>query len=183
MVIGINQDGYRVEFADWRIHYGLTSTVGTLNGNGLPGVAFRCAVTLSAVSGHTDCAGSITIGSETLTFTAAGRKMTAVSLSALPVVSVSGLDCQVLIEAVTASGGPVLKETATALKCRFRASQKAYQDSTGAWKQSKAICDTTDSACDVGDVLRFGGVDYTIDQVECFPDAAGNEIYRRLYLK
>ncbi len=183
MVIGINQDAYRVDRANWRIYNGLSSGVGTLNGDGLPAVPFRCAVTVSVATGHTDCAGSITIGSETLTFTAAGKKTTTTFLSALPAISCTGLDCNVLVEALNSGGAPILKETATAIKCRFMNSQKAFMDAAGAWTLSQAIADTTDSNCSIGDMFRFDGIDYIIGQISCFVGPTGTEIFRRLFLK
>lgn len=183
MVIGINQDAYRVDRANWKIFSGLASVLPSLaSGDGLPAVAFKCAVTLSTSTGHTDVNGSVVIGSETLAFTTATRKTTTVLLSALPVISHSGLDCNILIEALT-GGANILKETATAIKCRFMQAQKAYQDGAGVWTQSKGIADTTDSNCNIGDVFRFGGIDYQIGQVACFTDLAGTELYRRLYLQ
>lgn len=183
MVIGINQDAYRVDKANWRIYSGLSSGVGTLNGDGLPAVSFRCAVTISAIAGHVDCSGSITIGTETLTFTAAGKKTTTTFLSALPAISCIGLDCNVLIEAITTGGTPILKETATAIKCRFMNTQKSFMDSLGTWTQSQAIADTTDSNCNIGDVFRFNSTDYNIGQISCFINSTGEETYRRLYLQ
>lgn len=183
MVIGIRQDAYRVDRANWRIYNGLSSGVGTLNGDGLQSVPFRCAVTVSVATGHTDCAGSITVGSETLTFTAVGKKTTTTSLSALPVIACTGLDCNVLVEALNSGGAPILKETATAIKCRFMNSQKAFMDAAGAWTLSQAIADTTDSNCSIGDMFRFDGIDYIIGQISCFVGPTGTEIFRRLFLK
>jgi len=183
MVIGISQGAYRVDRANWKLFTGLSSLLPTLNGDGLPSVPFRCAVTLSSVTGHADCVGSITIGSETLTFSAAGKKTTTTSLSALPVISCSGLDCNVLVEALNSGGAPILKETTTAIKCRFMNSQKAFMDAAGAWTQSQAIADTTDSNCGIGDMFRFNGVDYIISQISCFVGPTGTEIFRRLFLK
>jgi hypothetical protein len=183
MVIGINQDAYRVDQANWKLFTGLSSLLPTLNGDGLPSVPFRCAVTLSSVTGHADCAGSITIGSEILTFTAAGKKTTTTFLPALPVISPAGLDCNILVEAMNSGGAPILKETTTAIKCRFMKSQKAFVDAAGAWTLSQAIADTTDSNCSIGDMFRFDGVDYIIGQISCFVGPTGTEIFRRLFLK
>ena len=182
MVVGINQDGYRVERANWLIYAGQASGVATLNGDGLPSASFRCSVTISAITGHSECAGSITIGSETLTFLAAGKKSTTAMLSALPVVSVAGLDCYVLIEAISAGGAPLIVESQVALKTRFMDTQKSFQSPAGAWSQSQAVADTTDSGCGIGDVYSFGGNDYDIAQVQAFANGAGSETYRRLYL-
>lgn len=185
MVIGINQDAYRVDRANWKIFSGLASVLPSLaSGDGLPAVAYKCAVTLSTSVGHTDVTGSITIGSEMpLSFNSATRKTTTVLLSALPIISHIGLNCNILIEALSAGGANIQKETATATKCRFMQAQKAYQDGAGTWTQSKGIADTTDPNCNIGDEFRFGGIDYQIGQVNCFTDLAGTELYRRLYLQ
>lgn len=183
MVIGISQDAYRVDQANWKLFTGMSSLLPTLNGDGLPSVPFRCAVTLSSVTGHADCAGSITIGSETLTFTAAGKKTTTTSLTALPVITPTGMDCNILVEALNSGGAPILKKTTTAIKCRFMNSQKAFVDAAGAWTLSQAIADTTDSNCSIGDMFRFDGVDYIIGQISCFVGPTGTEIFRRLFLK
>ena len=184
MVIGINQPASRIDRANWRIYSGLASGVGTLNGDGLPAVAYRCAVTVAAATGHADCAGSVTIGADTLDFLVSGqRKTTTILLSALPVPSATGLDCNILIEAITQGGANILHETTTTILCRFRHSQKEFVDSSGNWARSTAIADTTDTSFDAEDVFRFGGVDYEVKAVESFAGLDGTEIYRRLYLQ
>ena len=177
MVIGINQDAYRVDKANWQIYSGLSSGVGTLNGDGLTAVSFRCAVTISAITGHADCAGSITIGSETLTFTAAGKKTTTTTLTTLPVITTSGLDCNILVEAITTGGAPIVEETAIALKTRFENTQKSYLNSQGIWSKSQAVAYVMDSSCDIGTKFSQGGYDYTVDQVRAFPDLRGREVF------
>lgn len=183
MVIGINQDAYRVERANWVIFDGLASVLPSLaSGDGLPAVVFKCAVTVSAVTGHTDVAGSVTIGSETSTFVAATRKTTTILLTALPVVSASGLDCNILIEALSAGGANIIKETAIICKTRFQDSQKAFQNPAGVWTQSQAIADTTDPETGIGDIFSYNSYDYQVAQVASYTNLAGVETYRRLYL-
>lgn len=183
MVIGINQPASRIDLTNWRIFSGLPSALPTLNGDGLPAVAFKCAVTLSSVTGHTDVAGSVTVGGETLTFTVAARKTTTVSLSALPAISTTGLDCNVLVEAITIGGANILHESTTAILVRFRKAQKEYADAMGEKARSEAIADTTDLTFESEDVLRFNGDDYEVKATESFPDGVGGNQYVRLYLQ
>jgi hypothetical protein len=146
-------------------------------------VAFKCAVTLSTSTGHTDVNGSVTIGSETpLSFNSATRKTTTFLLSALPVVSHSGLDCNILIEALSSGGANIIKETAIICKTRFQDSQKAFQNAAGAWTQSQAIADTTDTETGIGDVFSYNGFDCQVAQVQAFTNLSGVEKYRRLFL-
>jgi hypothetical protein len=181
MVIGINSAAWRVDRRNWQIYSGISAATLTLNGDGLPTVAFKCAVTLSTSTGHADVTGSITIGTETIVFTAATRKTSAVMLSALPTIITSGLDCNILIEALNSGGANILKETQTAIYCRFTGTQKAFQDGQGAWTQSQATVDTTDTTCQIGDMFSFGGYDYLISQV--VPRLGfKNEKFRTLYL-
>lgn len=182
MVIGINQDAYRVERANWKLFTGLASLLPTLNGDGLPTVPFKCAVTISAIAGHSDVAGSVTIGTETLSFVAATRKTTTVLFSALPAISQSGLDCNILIEALGSGGANIQKETAIICKTRFQDSQKAFQQPTGVWAQSQAIADTTDAETGIGNIFSYDGYDYQVAQVQAYTNLSGAEKYRRLFL-
>lgn len=177
----LNQDGYRVTRGNHELYDGTTAATLTLTGS-LPSVSFRCKVTISAVAGHTDVAGSVVVGSETLTFAAAGTKTTTTALSALPTITTSGLDCNILVEAITTGGAPIIEETAIALKTRFENTQKSYLNSQGVWSKSQAIAYVIDSSCDIGTKFSQGGYDYTIDQVHAFPDLRGREVYRKLLL-
>jgi hypothetical protein len=178
MVPGIKKAAVRVDRRTWRIFSGLPSLLPSLeSGDGLPAVPFKCAVTCSAVTGHTDVIGSITIGSETLSFTSATKKTTTTLLSALPVVSVADLDCNILIEAVG-----VLKETLTDILIGFKATQKSFRDSAGNWTVCSAIAKTVDTGCIAGTILRVDGIDYTVVQVEPKNKPSGREYMRKLIL-
>lgn len=171
---------YLVEKSNHVLYDGLAAATLTLAGS-LPAVAFRVAVTLSSVTGHTDVAGSVVVGSETLTFTAAGKKTTTTALSALPVVTTSSLDCNILIEAITTGGAPVLAETLTTLKIRFEPTTKAFVNAVGTWTQSYAYCMVVNSTIQIGDVIRYNSVDYPVRQIEAFNWLDGTEVYRILY--
>lgn len=181
MVIGINSAAWRVDRANWRIFSGLSAATLTLNGDGLPTVAFKCAITLSTSTGHIDVTGSITIGSETISFTSATRKTSTVMLSALPTITTSGLDCNILIEALNIGGAPIQKESQYDIFCRFMGTEKAYKNSEGIWTTSQAVVDTTDPNCKIGCIFSYGGYDFHIDQTD--PKLGfSREKYRRLFL-
>jgi hypothetical protein len=146
-------------------------------------VAYKCAATVSAVTGHTDVTGSLTIGSETISFSAATRKTFTTLLTALPVVSASGLDCNILIEALTSGGANIQKETLTSILIGFKATQKTYLDSAGNFTLCSAQAKTVDTLCVAGTILRVDGIDYTVVQVEPKNKPSGREYMRKLLLK
>lgn len=138
---------------------------------------FKCAVTLSVVTGHADVNGSITIGAETLAFTSATRKTTTTLLTALPVVSVTGLDCQILIEAVG-----IQKETLTNILIGYNMRQRLAQDAMGLFTITEMLTKTTDTGCSTGGIIRVDGTDYTIFEV--LPKYKGaREYMRKLVLR
>lgn len=171
---------YLVTKASHELYAGVTSATLTLTGS-LPSVSFRVAVTLSSVTGHPDCTGSVSVGSETLTFTSAGKKTTTTALSALPTITTSGLDCDILIEAITTGGAPVFVETLTTLKIRFEPTTKAFVNAVGIWTQSSAYCMVVNSTIQIGDVIRYNSADYPVRQIEALNWLDGTEIYRILY--
>lgn len=160
------EDAYLVTYSNHILYDGTPSVSPiTLTGSA-PNTAFRCKVTISAVTGHADVAGTITIGTETLTFAAAGTKTATSALSALPVITTSGLDCNILIEAITTGGAPIQAETATATKIQFENTASGYFNAQGQWtiySGSYAMC--RDAAA-VGDKLRYGGSDLPIEKVD-----------------
>jgi hypothetical protein len=161
---GIRSAAYRVDKANWKLFTGLSAATLVLNGDGLPSVSFRCAVTLSTSTGHTDVAGTVTVGGETLTFTVASKKVTSNLLTALPVITTSVLDCNILIEALNSAGANILKETLAAITCLWVPEQKRFQDAQGIWTLSAAIA-LTETACDVEDIIRYSSKDYIVKQI------------------
>ena len=164
-ILEFPEDAYILTYANHELYDGLSVATPTLTGS-LPSVAFRCKVTLASVTGHTDVAGSVVVGSETLTFAAAGTKTTTAVLSALPVITTSGLDCNILVEAITTGGAPIQAETATATKIQFENTASGYFNSQGQWtvySGSYAMC--RDAAA-VGDKLRYSGSDLPIKKVD-----------------
>ena len=177
----LNQSGYRVERGTHELFDGVP-TVSPLTLHAAPTTSFRCKVTISAVTGHTDCAGSIVIGTETLTFIQATTKQTTVLLSSLPVTTYTNLDCNILITAIDSGGAPISSDTQTALDCRFQDTQKSFRLPSGEFSQSQAIAYTNDSRCVIGTLFSYGGYDYSIAQVSVMTGLDGSEEGRKLYL-
>ena len=144
------------------------------------GITGRCEVTLSSVTSHTDCAGTITIGSETLTFIQAGTKTTTVNLTSKPTVTSSGLDCHCHITVTDTGGADVLVETLTAIDIKFKDETEYYSQTIGGFVKRPAHCTTDETASQVGDIIRFGGVDHVIKAIHPTDDRHGLEIKRKL---
>jgi hypothetical protein len=146
-----------------------------------PSTAFRCKVTVSVATGHTDCAGTITLGTETLTFLQAGTKQTTTNLSALPVVTYSGLDCHVLIECINSGGAPIQVETTTAIMTRIEPHQSGHSDASGIWTTINDTQIFSDTLLAVNDIVRKGTKNYTIKQTDD-NEGLGGEVEYYTYL-
>jgi len=180
-MISLIDDAYLVERSNHVLFSGSAAATLTLTG-AKPSVAFRVAVTLSTSTGHTDVAGTVTVGSEVITFTAATRKTTTTQLSALPVITTSGLNCTVLVEAIDAAGAPIIAETLTAVHIRMKSRTKSIPAPSGGWesvRQSYAVSWSSDGV-EVGDVIRYGSTDYTVSAIEPLRGFASTEIVRKL---
>ena len=129
----------------------------------------RLKSTSSSVTGHADCAGRITAGSETVTFTQAGTKQTTTNLTSNPVITSTGLDCHVHITAIDTGGADLLTETLTAINTRIEAYNSGFYNSQGVWtKTNSLILSTTE--LQIGDIVRKGTKDYKIQNAEDNPD-------------
>lgn len=177
----LNQDGYRVNKGTWTLYNAASAATLTLTG-ALPTVSFRCSVRLYTATGKTDVAGTVVVGSETLTFTVAGKKTTSNLLTALPVVTTANLTCMIEILAIDSGGAPISLDTQTAIDCRFQDTQKAFQTALGEWSTSAAIAYTNDASCIIGKLFSYGGYDYQIAQVSAHGDLNGDEVFRKLWL-
>jgi hypothetical protein len=152
----------------------------TLTGT-LPSIAFRCKVTVSSVAGHTDVAGSVTVGSETaLAFTVAGSKTTTTNLTALPVVTTTNLDCHILIEAIDSGGAYIEDETLTTIDIKYKDETKYFSQAIGFFVVRPAHCTTDETASQVGDVVRYLGIDHVIKAIHVTDGMHGLEIKRKL---
>jgi len=177
----LNQDGYRVNKGTWELYNDTSAATLTLTGT-LPTVPFRCKVTISSVTGHADVTGHVFINAADLNFLAAGTKTSTILLTALPTVPITGLDCNILIEAIDSGGAPISQDTQTEIDCRFQDTQKSFQNAQGEWSTSAAIAYTNDSSCIIGKLFSYGGYDYQIAQVSAHGDRNGAEVFRKLWL-
>lgn len=177
----LNQDGYRVNKGNWTLYNATSASTLTLTGT-LPTVSFRCKVTLSATTGHTDVAGHVLINAEDLTFTVATSKTSTILLSALPTVTTSGLDCNVLIEAIDSGGAVIGLDTQTAIDCRFEPSEETVQYPIGKFVNQTGIAYTNDSSFVKGSVFSQGGYDYEVFRTKPMIDLDGSQEGLKLWL-
>ena len=180
-MISLIDDALKVVKSNLVLFSGLVAASLVLTGS-LPAVPFRIAVTLASTTGHTDCAGSVVVGSETLTFTTATRKTTTTILSALPVITCSGLDCNILVDAINSGGAPIFLETTTDIKIRMKSKMKSIPSPQGGWesiRESYAISWARDAVA-VGDIIRYGGEDYIVQDIEKLRGFASSELIRKL---
>lgn len=159
---------------------GLTTASITL-GTWPAGRTGKIKATVSSVAGHTDCAGTLMLGTETLTFIQAGTKTTTVDLTANPAASSANLDCHLHLEVVDTGLAPIMAETLTTIMIRFEPTSKTYQNAQGAWTQSQAYAMVVGSTIGLNSVIRYNSIDYTTKQIEAFNWLDGTELYRILY--
>jgi hypothetical protein len=182
-MISLIDDVLKVVRANHILYSGLSgSGVALVPTGALPSVPFRCEVSVSGSTGHTDCVGSLTVGSEALTFLAAGKKKSTVDLTAMPTITPSGLDCNVLIEAISPGGAVLQQETSTAIKIRMKEKSKSVPSPTGGWesiRESYALSWAKDAVAK-GDIIRYGEQDYTVSAIEPMRGFASSEIVRKL---
>ncbi len=143
----------------------------------------RLKITISAISGHTDVSGTISVGSEAIVFTQAGTKLTTTSLTANPVITCANLDCHVHITVVDVAGQDILVETLSDVAISWNDTSHWVQVAEGKYTSMVETTATTDdTSVVVGSVLRKTGetTDYTVRAVKKIKDRMGQEIKRKL---
>jgi hypothetical protein len=151
-----------------------------------PTVSYRCQVIVTSVTGHTDCSGTLLIGSDSLDFSASGQKKvctTNIAANTKPAISYTGLDCQITIECVDSGGAPIYSETETAINVAWNDTQKWVPAPEGGWTAiTNTTASTEDSTIDVGDVLRktSGGADYQVKATHDIHNHLGLFVKRKL---
>jgi len=141
----------------------------------------KLAIVASATTGHADCAGIVTInGTETITFTQAGRKTSTVSLSALPAIVTANLDCNLVITVLDSGLAPISVETLTTINSRIDVKQSGFYNASGTWTKTDNII-YSNSSMNLGDVIRDGTSNYTIKKKDAYKDIGGTvELYAYL---
>lgn len=157
----------------WVFYNDLSAAALTLI-KGAPAVTFRVKIQASASGAHTDCAGTVTVNAETVTFTAAATKTTTTNLTALPTITTANLDCNLNISAINTGGADIYEAVYTAFACRWEAVSKAFVQSTGTWTQSAAKVITKEVYA-VADYLRKYGTttEITIKRINTVTNADG----------
>jgi hypothetical protein len=173
----LTSGAYKVTKGPVTLYSGLSSGALTLTGT-WPVNGSRLAIVASAVTGHADCSGTVVInGSETITFTQAGRKTSAVSLVALPMIVTTNLDCNLVITVLDSGLAPTQVETQTAINTRIEPHQSGHSDASGAWTTVNDTQIFSDTMLNVGDVVRKSSRNYTIKQVDENLDLGGEVAY------
>ena len=167
-ILDFPDSGYLVTVAETSIFDG-TLTASPTIGSWPTGITGRCKVTISSVTGHADCAGTITIGGETFTFSQAGTKITTTNLTAKPSVSSTGLDCHCHITVIDAGGADVVTETLTAINTRIESYQSGFYNAQGVWTKTDSMI-LSDTSLAINDIVRKGTQDYIIQKADDNPD-------------
>lgn len=149
-----------------------------------PTVDYRCRVTLTSVTGHTDCVGTVTVDGEVLTFTACNQKKigtTTIDANTRPTITTANIDCNVFVECIDLGGVDIKYETTSSFPCRFSEKSHRVLDSTGAWTSKKStVCFTTSSSPNVGSIIRYGSIDYMVSDVLIRTGKDGIEDFRTI---
>lgn len=166
------ESAFLVKTAPWPL-YDDTPTSNPLTILTPPIGSFRCKVTISAVTGHATCGGTITIAGEVLTFSAAGTKSSTATLTSKPAVTYGGgLNCHVLIYAISTLGADILAESLTTIDIVFDDTRKGYWNAEGIWVISNSRAQTENTTAIIGDVLRYtaegdsASIDYPIKFIQ-----------------
>lgn len=141
-----------------------------------PTINYRCQVTATSVTGHTDCAGSVTIAGEAMAFTTSGQKKvytTTISANTKPIVTYSGLDCNLLIECIDVSGSPIMAETLIGIYVRLEPHQTAIPQENGTWSRVTDTAINTESEVFINDIIRINSTDYRLKKVDPIYDLGG----------
>jgi hypothetical protein len=138
-----------------------------------PTEQFKFRITVASVTNHADCSGSITVGTETLTFSISGqKKVTSVLNSSWPSVTYSGLDCSILIECLDSGGAEIKEETLVAIDTRIERYDSGFYDSSGHWTKTDTMI-LSNTSMNIGDTVRKSSSNYTIRKAEDNPDLGG----------
>ena len=149
-----------------------------------PTVSYRCRAKVTTSTTHTDCAGTLTIGSDTLTFTAADQIKictTTITASTKPAISYSGLDCNILIECLDVGGSPIMSETTTSIKVRHEPELVTVRDPAGNFTTYNGYVMVRNSTIDLSDKIRINSTDYSPKRIEPQYWLDGTEAYRIVY--
>lgn len=145
----------RIVRAPVTLYAGLSSGSLTLTSS-WPANGSKLAIEASAVTGHADCAGSILVGgSESISFTLAGRKTSTVTRTSLPTIVTSNLDCWLVITVLDAGLQPIYADTETVLPCTISVKTKILPSKEGGWTSIQSTELEARGHFNVGDLIKF----------------------------
>ena len=127
-----------------------------------PPTGSKLSIVASSVSGHTDCAGHIIINSEDITFTQVGTKTSTTALTALPTITTTGLDCNLVISVLNSGLAPIYLETETDLPCKITPKTKWLPSPQGGWTSIQTTILEARGIFAVGENIKFDP-DYPFD--------------------
>jgi len=127
----------------------------------VPTIPFRVAITISALPAtgtslaHEDVTGSVFVNSEELVFTRATRLTNSQELTALPTITATGLDCNILVECISVGGAPLEKETLTAIEIICFPKTHVLKDPSGSGYMQTNYDIYTEAVLAIGDLIRY----------------------------
>jgi hypothetical protein len=171
---------YLVTKAPVTFYNGLSSATLTLAGT-WPTNGSKLSIVASAITGHTDCAGRVTInGTESIDFLVAGKKTSTISRTARPTITTTNLDCNLVITCMDSGLAPILAETLTAIDIKFTDEAEYYSQAMCIFVKRPAQAITDETTSQINDVIRFNGIDYPIKAIHAKRDRLGIERRRIL---
>ena len=142
-----------------------------------PDILCKMVIEVTAISGHTDCNGSIKINDESLTFTASGQKNTTIAfLSSKPTITVTGLDCGALITLVDEDDTEINTETSTTIAVDWDDITKTWYQSAGKWEMSTPSFLTPDLTTKIDDGIIHDGKNYVVKNVSSADTTLGGRV-------
>lgn len=150
----VKATAYQILRGPWELHDGLTSEL-DLSEAEIPAEAFRLAITISPVVGHTIVEGTVHIDDEELEFTEATRLTNDEDLTELPTISVEGLDCNILIECISTTGEPLYRETLEPITVVVFPKTSIRRDPNGSGFMETTYNVYTEAPLKIGDQVRY----------------------------
>lgn len=158
-------NAYIVGLANWRLFNGVPPVIPT---GAVPAEPFRVAITVSAVTGHTTVAGAVSVNGELLTFTRATRLTTTGHLTTLPSITVTGLDCNILVECISVNGAPLKQETLTPIEIICFPKTSIRRDPHGSGSQETNYNVYTEGLLQIGDQIRYPADPHQGTQIDIY---------------
>jgi len=148
---GVN-NAWKVGFGNWVLYNGLLPVVPV---GPVPASPFRVAITISAVNGHIDTAGSVFVNTEELAFTGPTRLTNTRELTTLPTITITSLDCNILVECISAGGAPLKKAALKAIEIICFPNTQILRDPSGSgWMQTNYDI-WSEEPLSIGDLVRY----------------------------